>query len=250
MNRQKIKTLRFRFYEELNDFLPSERRKINFSHKIINNPSIKDVIESLGVPHAEIDLILVNGESVDFNYHPNDGDEIAVYPVFESLDITSVTHLRPKPLRQTQFILDVHLGKLARYLRMIGFDVLYRNDYSDETIVELASTDHRIILTRDIALLKNKCVTHGYWIRNTKPSQQLLEVLQRFDLYQQIHPFKRCMLCNGSIQPINKNDIVDKLLPKTEKYFHEFYQCRSCDKIYWKGSHYEKMVKVIEAIKG
>ena len=114
-----------RFYEELNDFLPEEKRKKRFLHQYIDRTSVKDLIESLGVPHTEIDLILVNGKSVSFKYLINDGDDISVYPVFESIDITGLQHLRPKPLRDPKFIADVHLGRLARYLRMLGFDTLF-----------------------------------------------------------------------------------------------------------------------------
>ena len=120
----------FRFYEELNDFLPKEKRKKRFEHNFIDRASVKDVIESFGVPHTEVDLIIVNGESKNFSYIINDGDDISVYPVFESIDISNLQKLRPEPLREPKFILDVHLGTLARYLRMLGFDTNYRNDYA------------------------------------------------------------------------------------------------------------------------
>ena len=141
--------INIRFYEELNDFLPEEKRKIRFVHHYIDRTSVKDLIESLGVPHAEVDLILVNGKSVGFDYLINDEDDISVYPVFESFDITDIQHLRPKPLREPKFICDVHLGKLARYLRMMGFDVYYYNDLTDEKIVSVSLKEKRAILTKD-----------------------------------------------------------------------------------------------------
>src|SRR3989338_9144205 len=111
----------FRFYEELNDFLPPERRKTTFTREFRNRASVKDMIEALGVPHTEVDLILVNGASVDFSYLVQDGDRISVYPMFESFDIRPLVHLRPRPLREPKFVLDTHLGKLAVYLRLLGF---------------------------------------------------------------------------------------------------------------------------------
>ncbi len=158
----------FRFYEELNDFLPDEKQKVRFALYYIDRASVKDIIESLGAPHTEVDLILVNGKSVGFDYLINDGDDISVYPVFESLDITNVQHLRPKPLREPKFIADVHLGKLTDYLRMMGFDVLYKSDFDDKEIVNLSLTELRAILTRDRGILKRSEVTHGYWVRSTK----------------------------------------------------------------------------------
>lgn len=238
-------TIELRFYEELNDFLPASKRQVAFQHPLAGNPSVKDLIESIGVPHTEIDLILVNGLSVGFSKNIKDGDKISVYPVFESLDITSVTHLRPKPLRETKFILDVHLGKLARYLRLLGFDTFYDNRYDDVVIRDLAKAEHRIILTRDVELLKHKKVTHGYWVRETDPEKQVSEILDKFDLKRNINPFTRCLVCNGIMQPVKKEFIVQALQPKTKKYYQAFYQCDQCHKIYWEGSHFAKMNSLI-----
>src|SRR3972149_748976 len=138
-----MKTAYFRFYEELNDFLPPEKRKIKFEHPFFCRASVKDIIESLGVPHTEIDLILVNGKSVDFSYIINDKDEISVYPVFESFDISEVQHLRAKPLREPKFVLDVHLGALAKYLRMTGFDTVYHNNFEDVEIIKVSLSQKR-----------------------------------------------------------------------------------------------------------
>ncbi len=238
-----------RFYEELNDFLVLSRRRKMLEYTLFCSPSVKDIIESFGVPHSEVDLILADGQSVSFDYKPVAGQHISVYPVFESLDITNVTHLRPVPLRRIKLILDVHLGKLARYLRMLGFDSVYRNDYNDHEIIATAKKDKRIILTRDIALLKNNDVTHGLWIRSQKPAEQVSEVIRRLDLYNLIKPFNRCMECNGKIVKIDKQKILDCLKPGTIAHFKSFYQCRHCGKVYWNGSHYESMMKKINLIK-
>jgi uncharacterized protein len=241
-------SVQIRFYEELNDFLPPEQRKITFQHHYKQPRSIKDMLEALGIPHTEIDLIVVNGHSVDFNYLVQDGDHISVYPVFESLDMTPVTRLRPAPLRTTRFVLDAHLGRLAAYLRLFGFDTLYHNDYDDQTLANISANEHRILLTRDKQLLMRKQITHGYFVRTTQPQKQLLEVLTRFDLYKTQQPFSRCMHCNGEIRPARKEDIEPHLLPRTKAWHNEFWQCAQCNKIYWKGSHYQRMQQLITAI--
>jgi len=241
-----LKKVTLRFYEELNDFLPSNKRKRRFEHNFIDRTSVKDLIESLGIPHTEIDLILVNGNSVDFSYLVNDGDDISGYPMFESLDITNLQHLRAKPLRKPKFILDVHLGTLAKYMRMLGFDTLYKNDYIDEEIVKISLKEKRAILTKDRGILKRSEVTHGYWIRSTKTDTQIIEVIKRFDLKEQIKELSRCLLCNSLLKKISKEKIIDRLPRKVKEFQNEFYYCKNCDKIFWKGSHYAKMLAVIE----
>ncbi len=240
-----MKTVSFRFYEELNDFLPKEKRKTRFEYNFIDRTSIKDMIESLGIPHTEIDLILVNGNSVNFSYLVNDKDDISVYPVFESLDISDIQHLRAKPLRNKKFVLDVHLGTLAKYLRMIGFDTRYKNDYNDDEIVDISLGERRTILTRDKGILKRKEVTHGYWIRNQNPELQLKEVTERFNLKNQISEFERCLECNAKLEKINKEKIIDRLPLKVKQRQNNFWYCKNCNKIYWRGTHFEKMMEMI-----
>jgi uncharacterized protein with PIN domain len=249
MNSSEVtKKAMFRFYEELNDFLPKAKRKAAFPYAFAGKPSVKDAIEAIGVPHTEIDLILVNGQSEGFGYHLGDGDRVAVYPVFESLDISNVTHLRKEPLRNPRYILDVHLGKLARELRMLGFDTIYENHYTDAEIVRRANSEGRVILTRDIGILKIKEVVRGYWIRSQSPERQLSEVLDHFDLYAKIKPFQRCMRCNGIIEEVEKSAVLDQLPQKTRKYYDEFYRCKSCRNVYWKGSHYHKMISFVKSL--
>jgi len=238
----------FRFYAELNDFLPRDRRKRAFEHEFNGNPGIKDAIEALGVPHVEVDVILANGVSVPFSYHLQAGDRIAVYPVFESLDVTPLVKLRPELLRNTAFIADVHLRKLAHYLRLLGFDTLHENDYADREIVEIAARQGRIILTRDRMLLKNGAVTHGYWVRSTDPVEQAREVIRRFDLRRQVKVFSRCPTCNGEIVPVSKEEIHERIPPKTALWLDEYFICIGCGKLYWRGTHYPKLVEKIDAI--
>lgn len=244
-----IKQATFRFYEELNDFLPRNKRKLDFIHLFNGSPTVKDIIEAIGVPHVEVDLILVNGISVSFTYILKNDDMVSVYPVFETFDIKGVTRLRAEPLRDIKFILDVHLGKLTKSLRLFGFDSVYRNDYDDKTIVRISLEEHRIILTRDIGLLKMKAVTHGYFVRNQNSIEQLKEVLEYFELHTLIKPFSRCVKCNGQLEIVPKNEIIHLLEPLTTQYFNKFYRCNNCLRIFWEGSHYEKMNKFIKSIR-
>ena len=194
----------FRFYEELNDFLPAEQCKIIFPYEFRGKPSIKNTIEAIGVPHSEIEVILVDGKSVGFDYLIRGGEMISVYPVFESFDVAPLILVRPEPLRKTKFILDVNLGKLARKLRLLGFDSLFSNNFSDKEIVKLSSQQQRIILTRDKGILKYSTVTHGYWVRNEKPAEQLRETVKRLQLENNFKPFTRCSNCNQRLLSVDK----------------------------------------------
>ena len=241
--------IQIRFYEELNDFLPEEKRKKRFAHQFIDRTSIKDLIESLGIPHTEVDLILVNGKSVNFKYLINDGDDISVYPVFESLDISNVQHLRSKPLRKPKFIADVHLGKLTKYLRMMGFDVYYKNNLDDEEIINISIKERRAILTKDRGILKRNEVTHGYWVRSIKVEEQVREILERFNLQKDIKEFSRCLECNELLVPAEKNKFLIELPPKVIQSQNKFYRCPACKKLYWKGTHYQRMLSFIQSLK-
>jgi uncharacterized protein with PIN domain len=186
------------------------------------------MIESLGVPHTEIDLIIANGQSVDFSYLVKHADRIAVYPTFESFAITPEQRLRPQPLRNPKFILDVHLGKLAAYLRMLGFDAEYGRSFTDARLAQISASEHRILLTRHRGLLKRGSITHGYWVRETNSRRQIAEVMNRFNLALAIRPFTRCMACNGALEPVSKEQ-AQNLIPKhsLERY-DEFHRCEQC----------------------
>jgi uncharacterized protein len=231
----------FRFYEELNDFLPSGERKKDRIYGFKGTPSVKDAIEAQNIPHTEVDLILVNGYPVKFTHKLKNGDHVSVYPVFESFDISAVRQEPGEPLRKPSFILDVHLGKLTRLLRMTGFDSYYRNDLDDSEIIVRAEAENRIILTRDLGILKNSRVTKGYYIRSQIPGEQLKEVINRFQLRSIINFFRRCMECNGEITETAKADIENDLKPGTRNFYEKFFRCRQCGKIYWEGSHFERM---------
>lgn len=238
-----------RFYEELNDFLPAYRRKKEFIHYFNVRSSIKDIIESLGVPHTEIELILVNGHSVDFNYQIKNNDRISVYPMFEAIDMTNAIKLRTRPLREIKFVLDCHLGKLAKFLRFAGFDTLYKENFEDAEIAEISVTEKRVVLTRDRNLLKRKIIDHGHYVHEIKIDKQFTEVVRHFDLINQIQLFSRCSLCNGLLIDVEKEAIKHQIEPKTRQYIKEFKQCNDCQHIYWKGSHYKKIKNLINSWK-
>ena len=237
-----------RFYEELNYFLDKEYRKTRFETTFSKSATVKALIEDLGVPHTEIDLILINGNSVSFSYKLRSGDRISVYPVFETFDISGLTKVRSKPLRATKFIADVHLGKLTTYLRILGFDTFYSNNISDTEIAECALKEGRTILTRDRGILKRKIVTHGYYIRSRNPKEQLTEVVSRFNLINLINEFSLCTRCNEPLIPIPKEKVSGKVPPFVYKTYNDYSYCPKCGRVYWKGSHWENIKKLFKNI--
>jgi uncharacterized protein with PIN domain len=226
----------FTFIGALNDFLPHFRRNSTFILEFADHQSLKHLIESVGVPHTEFGLVCVNGQEMDVANLMHEGDQVTVYPAEDALE------------GEPHFILDNHLGQLATYLRMLGFDCLYRNDYQDDELTQVSSQDERILLTRDRRLLMRKVIRRGYCVHQTEPRQQVVEVLRRFKLSSQVKPFQRCLRCNSPLRAVNKQDILDRLEPLTKLYFDEFHICPACDQIYWKGSHYEHMLEMISEI--
>jgi uncharacterized protein with PIN domain len=243
-----LKTITVRCFAELNDFLPAGRKQTPFILTLKEPVTVGEIAEILGVPLSEVDLVTVNGTPAGRSHRPLENDYIAIYPVFESFDVSSLQTIQKKPLRITRFILDAHLGKLARYLRMLGFDSLYRNDYSDKEIIETARDQKRIILTRDKLLLRSPRVDHGYYVRSVEKHAQLIEIVKKFDLYSQFRSFTRCMTCNTELLPVGKKMIRDRIDPDIYKCFDEFYNCPSCEKFFWRGSHFERMERQIRDI--
>lgn len=235
-----------RFYAELGDLLPPERRGREFEHVCAPGDTVKDIIEGLGVPHTEVDLILVNGISVDFDRRVSPGERVSVYPVFEAFDISTVSSVRAEPLRVPKFAADVHLGKLTRFLRIAGFDTAYRNDWADAELVEAAVAERRIILTCDRRLLMRSTVTHGYLVREREPREQLTEVLEHFDLWSAVQAFSRCPICNRGVEPVPRAEVVSELPPGTAATYDEFRRCTGCGQVYWRGAHYPSLGELLE----
>jgi uncharacterized protein with PIN domain len=236
-----------RVYGELNDFLAPADGQATLVAAFDRGATVKDFIEARGVPHTEIDLVLVNGESVDFGRMLGDGDCVAAYPVFEALDVALVTRVRAEPLRVTRFVLDVHLGRLARYLRLAGFDARYDREAGDDRLAEVSRAEHRVLLTRDQGLLKRRAVTHGYCVRATAPPRQLAEVVSRFDLRRVARPFSRCMACNGVLEAADRRDVAAEVPERSRKHFAEFLRCPTCRRIYWRGSHFPRLEQILAA---
>lgn len=237
-----------RFYAELNDFLDPSRRGRSFVVEVGPHTTVKDFAESLGVPHTEVDVVLVNGESVHFDHRVAPGDRAAFYPVFEALDVTPLVRLRPAPLRQPRFVLDVHLGRLARHLRLLGFDALWYRDAEDVALVEVSLGERRTLLTRDRGILKRGELSHAYYVREQLPRRQVSEVLRRFDLFGSVRPFGRCLECNGDLQEVAKAEVYELLPPRTRRDYEEFRRCPQCGRVYWKGSHYDRLLILINEV--
>lgn len=238
----------FRFYAELNDFLPVPKRYLQFEHEFSGSPAVKDVIEALGVPHAEVDLILVNGRSQSFGYRLLDGDRVSVYPVFEALDISRITRVRPAALREPCFLLDVHLGRLARWLRLLGFDSAYAPEAEDKDLASRAACEGRILLTRDRQLLKRRLVTHGYCIRSQAPIEQAVEVLRRFDLTARAAPLTRCLRCNGRLASVSLEDAGDRMPEGLRGSALRVVECLDCRQVYWAGTHYPRLAGLVHSL--
>ena len=240
--------VQFRCYAELNDFLPLAQRQRDIELEFQPPAPLRHLVETLGVPHTEVDLVLLNGESVDLEQRVNDGDRVSLYPLFEAMDITPVLRLRSEPLREPRFVVDAHLGKLARYLRLLGFDTRFENDCGDAALVQAVQAEHRILLTRDRALLMRRGVTHGCYVRPTRPLDQLGYLIRRLDLYRCFRPFTRCMLCNGFLGPVDKRELEDSLPPRVRVAFERFWRCGGCGQVYWQGSHYDRLQGLVQEL--
>jgi uncharacterized protein len=224
--------IRVRFYAELVDLAGDAEVEVPFGR----SRSVKDLIEAIGVPHPEIALIVVDGEPVDFDHLVTGGESVAVYPPLHSLDLSGVTTVAPAPV-PPRFVLDVHLGTLARRLRLLGFDCWYRTDVDDAQLADVAVTERRILLTRDRGLLMRRVITHGYCPRSNDPDRQALEVVRRFRLADRLAPMTRCVHCNGRLRPVTKADVLDRLPVRTRSEFDDFVRCERCAQVYWPGSH-------------
>ncbi|GAB4093897.1 Mut7-C RNAse domain-containing protein [Flaviaesturariibacter terrae] len=206
-------------------------------YRFNGQPSLKDAIEAQGVPHVEVGPLLLNGAAATLSSGLFPGSSVVVGP-------------DEQPWPEARFVLDVHLGKLARALRLLGFDSAYQNDYSDPQLVAIAVADDRALLTRDVGLLKHRVLTRGYWLRSQQAEEQVHELLLRYGLRGQVRPFARCLACNGVIAPVSEADVRDKIPPKVLGFRQEFFRCPDCLRVYWKGTHYERMQQFIQRITG
>ncbi|WP_051311509.1 Mut7-C RNAse domain-containing protein [Zooshikella ganghwensis] len=230
---------------ELTDFV--QQPKINYAFDRF--PAIKDSIEAIGIPHPEVGALYVNNQLQPFTYQLNNNDVITLYPVRDVLNQHQATNLPVKPISHPHFILDVHLGRLCNYLRMLGFDTLYWNhDLGDAKLAALAEKEQRIMLSRDLGLLKRSNIKFGRWLRNRKPLLQLKEVSTLYNLKQYIEPFSLCIRCNSKITSVDKTNVKHLVPADVYTSFTTFNQCSHCQQIYWHGSHVDKMKTIIHML--
>ncbi len=194
--------------------------------------SLGHVVESLGVPLTEVGRRTVNGRQVSSRYRPGGGDVVEVGAV-----------ARPQPVPAARFILDVHLGALARRLRLAGVDTVYANDSGDDALIEQANTERRILLTQDRGLLRRRALWLGAYGRGAHPDTQLADVLGRFA--PPLAPWTRCTACNGPVHPVPKAEVERLLQPGTRRTYQAFSRCQSCGQVYWRGAHSERLQALI-----
>lgn len=251
-------TAEVRLYAELNRFVRRPDQGGRYRVAITHRRSVKDVVESLGVPHTEVDLLLIDGRSVGFDAVVPAGSRVAAYPVFETFDVGPLQRVRPDPLRRTRFVLDVHLGTLARNLRLLGFDTRWAGDtgtngepgeLDDAALVQVSSDERRVLLTRDRGLLMRAKVTHGACLHSEDPFEQTVEVVRRYDLAGSIAPFTRCLTCNGRLVRVDKHAVLHRLPRRTRREHDRFVRCTSCGQVYWPGSHHGRLREVVERVR-
>lgn len=237
----------FRFFGSLNDFLSTDERQSDVPYAFWGRPAVKDAIEAQGVPHPEVDLIVLNGNPVDFEARLTADDRVSVYPWIRRLDLDFT--LRPPLPRPVQFVCDVHLGRLARHLRMVGLDTRYDQHQSDAALARLSDHEERVLLTRDVGLLKRRRVQLGAFVRAEEPFRQFAEVARRFDLGDaSLDPFSRCLDCNTLLEPATPSIVASEVPPHARKVNDAFWRCPSCDTVYWEGSHVERMRRRIRRV--
>ncbi|RYZ45815.1 MAG: twitching motility protein PilT [Myxococcaceae bacterium] len=231
--------LTVRFHGALNDFVAPERREQAFTHVLQGSPSVKDLIESLGPPHPEVDVVLVDGEPVGFGHRAEADTRVDVHPATLPVSLPE----------QPRFILDVGLGRLSGFLRMLGFDTLWRNDFADDQLARLSHDEERVLLTRDLGVLKRSEVVHGYFPRETDPAHQLVEVVRRYGLTSRMRPFSRCIACNAPLSTATPEEVQGRVPEGVTQRHSHFQQCPGCKRVFWPGTHHERMQNLVETLR-
>ncbi len=241
-------------HRDLLDFLPARQQgndQVRLERTFDGRPAVKDVLEALGVPHPEIAALTVNGAPASLRQRLNDGDRVEAWAAKDAAALALAPVLPPAPedTAEPRFVVDGHLGRLAAYLRMLGFDTWYGTDVDDDRLAAVAATERRILLTRDLGLLKRSIVRRGAYVRSDRPVEQLVEVTRRFGLVDRWQPFGRCLRCNAELVAAAREEVLDRLLPLTRIYHDEFRRCPGCDAVYWKGSHHARMQRLVERVR-
>lgn len=241
--------LNLQFHGWLEELSSRKRRGEELrAYSLSRRASIKDLVESFGVPHTEVGRIVVDGEDVPFEHIIERESRVDIFPHSPPVDVLTPSLLRPRSLSAIRFLVDINVGKLAGKLRMAGFDTLYNPLWNDNELADVSDEKRCILITRDLMLLKRKKVTFGHLVREIDPKKQLVEIISYYGLADSVKPFSRCMRCNGLLAPVAKEEIVDQLEPLTKKYYQIFHRCRQCRQIYWSGSHRDAMVKDLEQL--
>lgn len=239
-------TVELRFHGDLNDFLPASLRDVTLRRPIAGRPGIKDVLEAAGVPHPEVALVLVDDAPVGLDRRLAPGDRVDAFPAgWRGGGLAPGAVAPARPAGPAHFVLDGHLGRLAAYLRMCGFDTAYRRDAADDELARLADADDRVLLTRDVGLLKRSIVRRGAFVRSERPPDQLVEVFRRFDLAGLMRPFARCLRCNGCLEPVGRESVEAEVPPRVYREQAAFSRCPDCGGIYWRGSHHARMSRLL-----
>lgn len=242
-----VREISIQFHGRLVYYLKRDRQSTGLVYALSESTAVKHAIEALGAPHTEVECILANGQPVGFSYILQGGEHVDVYPLLPS-EVIDPVRLRPPLPFPARFVADNHLGRLVTYLRLLGIDVLHPKHLGDAELAELAAGQGRALLSRDRRLLMRKIVIYGFCLQTRDPRRQLFDVLDRYRLHQAIYPWKRCLRCNGQLVRVAKDEIVQRLEPKTKKYYHEFHMCQECRQIYWKGSHYRPLYAFVEGV--
>ncbi len=239
---------------DLRDFLPAWQRGEDpaaVTRAIDGRPAAKDVLEAIGVPHPEVGALAVNGLPTGLSRQLRQGDVLEAWPAADAarLGLPPAVPPAPEDADEPRFVLDGHLGRLAAYLRMLGFDTWYRRDAADDLLAAVAAAERRILLTRDRGLLKRSVVRRGAFVRSDRPVEQLEEVVRRFALVDRWQPFGRCLRCNTPLVATSREEVLDRLQPLTRIHYDDFRRCPGCDAVYWKGSHHARMARLIERVR-
>jgi uncharacterized protein with PIN domain len=227
-------TARVEVAAELRLFLRPAQRAGSVPVSCDGVSSLGHVVETLGIPLTEVGSLLANASQVPAAYRPRAGDSLEVHPVE-----------RPQDLPSARFVLDVHLGTLARRLRLLGLDTAYANDMDDDALIDLANEEHRVLLTQDRGLLRRRKLWLGAYVRGARPDDQLADVLSRFA--PPLAPWTRCTACNGLLSSAGKADVQAQLLPGTRRTYQEFSRCATCGRVYWRGAHSRRLQTIVES---
>jgi uncharacterized protein len=226
----------FTFDGRLRGFLSPERRTDSFLYRVARAATLKNAIEALGVPHTEVGAVTVNGAPATLQRIVRDGDRVEVFAREQSAEEIGYVSI---------FLADAHLGGLARFLRMLGFDTLHGNDLADAEIRRIAALEGRIVLTRDRELLKCREIVRGCYVRALKPEAQLAEVAARYGLAARAQPFTLCLRCNVALEKIERSAVAARVPPKVLGLQQSYTRCPACDGVFWPGSHYERMLAAL-----